>query len=60
MSDLFKGLKGYRTYLVAIALVLLSGLEAQSLITPEQHELGLQVLIALGFTTLRAALPSKK
>ena len=50
-------LKGYRTYLVAAALAVVSGLEALQVITPQLASELRAFLLPLGLATLRAAVP---
>jgi len=50
-------LKGYRTYIVAAALAIVTGLEAAAIITPQLAGELRGFLAALGLTTIRAAIP---
>lgn len=54
MKALIEKLSGKKTYLVALVLVIVSGLQAQGYITAETYKTVEGILIGLGLMTLRA------
>lgn len=55
MSDLIKKLQGYKTYLTAVAVFVVGGLQAAGKLDPETAQQLLAFLGGLGLITLRAA-----
>jgi hypothetical protein len=60
LNKAVKKTRGFKTFAVAVLMVVLAGLKAQGYINDEHVDIINMVLMALGFSALRLSMPRKK